>query len=137
MKRRVTVFCIALFVALMLAASASAAKGSIGTQNLLITNWGTSIGKAGYRTVNISGYTQSAYPVDSLSVRVYLQWWNGFQWIDITNRYAVNLNSSYVEGYWDIPVSKSGEYRTRAVHTADDGALNDTQYSTSPSVFLE
>jgi len=84
----------------------------------LIKQWNCAIAENSNGRVSISGETITYGTVDYLDVTVYLQRWNGSDWVDVTSRIYKNSASSYVSGSDLITVSKGYSYRCKAVHTA-------------------
>jgi len=100
----------------------------------LLTDWKCSIKNNG-SDLYLDGQSTALDMVDHLQLILYLQKWDGSQWIDISswefNKYNAKsiyegTNSDYQHGYY---------YRTRAVHYAENGSQTDTQYSTSTYIY--
>lgn len=111
------------------------ATSSIGIIGLL-TDWKCSITNNG-SNLYLDGESTAFNIVEQLKLTLYLQKWDGSQWIDVNswefNKYNAKsiyqgTNSTYQHGYY---------YRTRAVHFAKDGSQTDTQYSTSSYIYAQ
>jgi len=96
----------------------------------------SNIKNMGNGTVEISGNTTTSVSVNTISVTIYLQKWNGSQWVDITgvSNSATNTNSVFTTK--NIAVSPGVYYRARGVHTANNGTTTETQYSTSTYILV-
>lgn len=109
--------------------------GEVTTAGGLLMNWGSSISNAGNGTVDIYGYTQTYFSVNTVKVTVYLQKWTGSQWVDITGITNSGSNTSYVSASQNIAVTSGYYYRVRAVHTAI-GSTSETANSTSSYIYI-
>lgn len=87
--------------------------------------WNCAIGENSNRKVSISGETITYEAVDYLDVEVFLQCWNGSDWVNVTSRIYKNRDSFYVSGSDFITVSKGYSYRCKAIHTARTAGSND------------
>ena len=96
-----------------------------GTSSSLIKQWNCAIGENSNRKVSISGETITYEAVDYLDVEVFLQCWNGSDWVNVTSRIYKNRDSFYVSGSDFITVSKGYSYRCKAIHTARTAGSND------------
>lgn len=92
----------------------------------LIMKSATTIANAGNGTVRIYGYTQTYSTVSSVKVTVYLQKWNGTQWVDVLGVSNSATSATYVSATKEISVSSGYYYRSRAVHTATNGTTETT-----------
>jgi hypothetical protein len=104
----------------------------------LIKQWNCAIIDNSNGNVAISGETITYETVDYLDVQVYLQRWNGADWVDVTSRTYSNSSSSYVSGSDIISVSRGYSYRCRAIHTAQTaGSSNSTKTSVSSAIWVQ
>lgn len=102
----------------------------------LITDWSCTISNTGSDLYLVGSHTAS-YIVDQLRLTLYLQRWDGSQWVDIKSWtfYEYDISGiikdaveNYQHGYY---------YRTRAVHYAKMDTETDTQNSTSAYVYVQ
>lgn len=117
----------------------TAVVGDIGLQGaMLITQWGAAIERIGARELLLSGYTQAYQAMDSIAVTIYIQRWNGSAWVELPGSWRYSKQyASYVAGYPAVKVNDPGYYRTRAVHSVDDGLIVDRQESVSPYIWVD
>ncbi len=102
----------------------------------LIKQWSCGIEDQLDGTVTILGYTNTYNNVQYLDVTVYLQRWNGSNWVDVTSRTYSDSNNFYVSGSTYITVQQGYYYRTRSVNTAQDADSYDSQTSVCNAVFV-
>lgn len=94
-----------------------------------LTNKGT--------TLYLEGTTMSNYLSDQVSLTLYLQKWDGSQWVDVQNwTFDRNNVRSVIEGA-DASYQHGNYYRTRAVHYIKYGSQSETQYSTSTYIWVD
>jgi len=94
-----------------------------------ITNTGTDL--------YLEGTTISNYLSDQIGLTLYLQKWDGSQWIDIQGWPFTKYNAkSIIEGARSS-YQHGNYYRTRAVHYIEYGEQSETQYSTSSYIYVE
>lgn len=102
----------------------------------ILYNWYCSIDNTG-SNLYLEGTTVANFLVDTVKVTLYLQKWDGSNWVDIKSRNfqkydAKSITDGALEAY-----QHGNYYRTRAVHYAKDGTQEETQYSTSPYIYVE
>ncbi len=108
-----------------------------GAISSLIKQWNCTIADNSNGTVAIYGETTSYGTVDYLDVEVFLQRWNGSNWVDVTSRTYSDSSYFYVRGSSSITVAKGYSYRCRAVHHAQNAGSNSTQTSVSNALFVQ
>lgn len=102
----------------------------------MLSDWYCTISNSG-PSLALYGSQTTIVISDSQTLTLYLQRWDGAQWVDIYSKSVSNYNSigitnsasysNFVKGYY---------YRTRAVHTAIDGGQTDTQESASTYIYV-
>jgi len=84
------------------------------------------------------GATKSFNVADEIRLNLYLQKWDGSQWVDIQNwnytRYDVQ---SITEGGNYYSYQHGFYYRTRAEHYIKSGSQSETRNSTSPYIYVQ
>ncbi len=108
-----------------------------GVSSSLIKQWNCTIINNSNGNVAISGETMTYNAVNNLTAQVYLQRWNGSNWVDVTSRTYSNNGSSYVSGSDQLSVTRGYSYRCRAVHTAQTGGNSETKTSVSSLLFIQ
>ncbi len=103
----------------------------------LIRQWSCGIQDNLNGTVAILGDTNTSQSVQYLDAKVYLQRWDGSEWVDVCSRTYSTSNNFYVSGSSNISGSSGDHYRTRSVHTARNAGSNDVQTSVSSAVLVE
>lgn len=70
----------------------------------------------------IQGKTYAYFNIDEVSVKLYLQYWNGSSWVDLdyAGEYK-EINADYAEGRVTYIVDSGYTYRTKGIHTAKHG----------------
>ena len=107
------------------------------TGTSLIRQWSCGIQDNLNGTVAILGDTNTSRSVQYLDAKVYLQRWDGSEWVDACSRTYSASNKFYVSGSSNISVSKGNYYRTRSVHTARNAGSKDVQTSVSSALLVE
>jgi hypothetical protein len=108
-----------------------------GVSTSLIKQWNCAIIDNSNGVVVISGETITYGTVDYLDVKVYLQHWNGSDWVDVTSRTYSDNNTSYVSGSAQFNVTRGDSYRCRAVHTAKSGSSSQTTTSVTNAITIK
>jgi hypothetical protein len=111
------------------------ATSTTGTS--LIKTWTCGISDNHNSTVTIMGSTTAYNSINYLDATVYLQRWNGSQWVDVTSRTYSRTSSSTVSGSSYVSVTKGYYYRTRCIHTAINSSYKETQSSVSSSILVQ
>lgn len=112
--------------------------GDVGIQALQLLQSGESYLKVvSGRQLRMWGSTQAQRAVEIITLDLYLQRWNGSQWVDIDHATFKRTFDSYVYGEKDVTVGSSGYYRTRAVHTATDGSVTETLTSVTGYIWVD
>ncbi|MDA8226901.1 MAG: hypothetical protein M0T74_04225, partial [Desulfitobacterium hafniense] len=107
--------------------SRKAEPGNLGVQAIyLISGYGSGINNLGGGTVSITGYTDTYSTVSSVTVTLYLQKWDGSQWVDLTGQSYTSYSTASVTGTKYIAVAGGAYYRTRALHNAKNGSTTDS-----------
>lgn len=97
--------------------------------NCTIDNTGTEL--------YIGGITSANYLADKVSLTLYLQKWNGLQWVDIQSWSFTEYNTkSIIEGE-EISYEQGNYYRARATHSINFDSQTETQTSTSTYIYVE
>lgn len=94
-----------------------------------ITNTGTDL--------YLQGTTISNYLSDQVSLTLYLQKWDGSQWIDVKSWPFSKYNVKSVTDGSNTSYQNGNYYRTRAVHYIKYGSRSETQNSTSPYIYID
>lgn len=112
---------------------------AVGIESLqLLAFEDCSIVNIGNNRVAIDGSTTAQFVVDSVGVKLYLQQWNGSNWIDINSSGVfVDYISDYVEGYIQFTIQPGYYYRAKGLHTANDGSISEQQYSYSGYIWID
>ncbi|KKM12454.1 hypothetical protein SY88_03355 [Clostridiales bacterium PH28_bin88] len=111
----------------------------IGIEALqLIALYDTQIVQVGSEAkVKVDGYTQTQFIVDYVAVKIYLQKWDGFNWVDVTYYPFENYFTDYVDGAYYYPVQRGYYYRTKGVHMARIGDTSEETTSHSTSIRIQ
>jgi len=102
-----------------------------------LTSWSCFIINNGDGTVSLTGYSQANQFVDQIWVSLYLQRWDGSNWVTVSSGYKTTVyNSDYAEGAQRLSVTRGYYYRTMAKHQVIHNGVNDpsspaSSYSTS------
>lgn len=103
----------------------------------LIKQWNCTIADNSNGNVVISGETIAYGTVDYIDVEVFLQRWNGANWVDVTSRTFSDRSSIYARGSSLITVTRGYSYRCRAVHHAQNTGNSSTQTSVSNALSVQ
>lgn len=102
----------------------------------LIKKWVCGISDNENGTVTIMGQTDTYNKVEYLDAKIYLQYWTGSKWEDVTSRTYSSNNSYYTSGSSYISV-EAGYYRVRGVHNAQNSGNYDSQSSVSDAIWVQ
>jgi len=110
--------------------------GTIQSTSDLFYNYYCSITNTG-TDLYLEGTTISNYLSDQIGLTLYLQKWDGTQWVDVQNWPFTKYNAkSIIEGT-RTSYQHGNYYRTRAVHYIEYDSQSETQYSTSSYIYVE
>nr|WP_054936619.1 hypothetical protein [Moorella glycerini] len=114
-------------------------KSGIGIESLqLIAFYGSQISQVGSEAkVMLEGYTTTQSAVDYIAVRIYLQKWDGYNWVDVISYPFEDYFTSYVEGVYYYPVQRGYYYRAKGLHLARDGAVAEETISYTASIKIQ
>lgn len=90
--------------------------------------------------INLTGFTQAYQNVDYIMLRLYLQRWDGSNWVDLTSWPFENYNASKVEGKKALQVARGYYYRARAIHSLTHDGVTEPETpakSYSSSIYIE
>lgn len=90
----------------------------------------------GDRTINISGYTSTAYPVDKIGLNLNLQYLSNGSWYTLNTYSFSNYNSDYISGGKTLGVSGGYNYRVVGEHTSLDGGIGERGQSYTASIYI-
>lgn len=82
--------------------------------------WSVFITQISGNEIEVSGDTESYNDVDTIKLKLYLQYWNGNNWLDAAylGQYS-KTSTNYVSGISNATVGGGYYYRTRGVHTVN------------------
>jgi len=98
----------------------------------LISSWYAAIYYTGSE-LELFGYTTTNYRCDIIMTTLYLQWWNGSQWVDLNSYMNVRYYSAVCDIGVKSPCFSGNYYRVRGVHFADDGNTFEEYYYIDPN----
>jgi len=112
---------------------------TIGIQSLqYINDMDTTISDNGDGTVDLFGETTTKTTVDKVTVKLYLQQWNGSTWVDIEASDTFSAyNYFYVNGSDRASVEPGYYYRTKGVHSASNDGTTEQKESFSSYKLIE
>ncbi|MDD4238356.1 MAG: DUF6147 family protein [Desulfotomaculaceae bacterium] len=107
-----------------------------GIESLLyLQDWGSDINYVGDGYLNITGFTQAYQTVDYIMVRLYIQRWDGSNWVDMASWPFERYSNSYVAGAKGLQVTKGYYYRTKATHGLTENGYNESASSYSGYIY--
>lgn len=114
-------------------------KTNIGIEALqLIAFYGNEIAQVGSEAkVRLSGYTIAQTTMDYVAVRVYLQKWDGSNWVTVVSYPFENYSTDEVEGAYYYPVQRGYYYRAKGLHLARKGSVSEETVSYSASIRIQ
>lgn len=103
-----------------------------------LSAWGCSIDQRSSNSVLLSGYSESYMPVSKIWVTLYLQRWDGSQWVTISGGYnATAYNTVSVTGKHNLTVTPGYYYRTMARHQCyNNGSYDPASPAVSTSGYI-
>jgi hypothetical protein len=107
--------------------SDESSSGTIGVQSTLYLASGSSYITNNYDgTVSVLGKSEAVQIVDQIWVKVYLQQWNGSQWVDVTSGLRKDAyNTYYVSKGAVYSVPGGYYYRTKSQHQVIHNGIYD------------
>ena len=105
-------------------------------QSGLIYSYYCSIDNTG-TDLYLEGSTVSNYLSDQVKLTLYLQKWDGSQWIDVQSWPFTKYNVKSITEGAKASYQHSSYYRTRAVHYIKYGSQTEIQNSTSSYIYVE
>ena len=88
--------------------------------------------------ISISGTTNATQTVDEISVELYLQQWDGSNWVTIQGPYYyVDYNKLTFDADKGLQVTRGYYYRTYAKHLVKEGLIEEKGKSWSNSLLAE
>ncbi|MDI6710677.1 MAG: DUF6147 family protein [Bacillota bacterium] len=82
------------------------------------------------------GRTEAQQVVDYIAVTVTLQRWNGSSWVNVASYPFSKSNTSVVEGYKGVTVTRGYQYRVKSFHKVTHDRVTEITYSYSQSKYL-
>jgi hypothetical protein len=105
---------------------------------LYLKVWSTSITQLDGNFIQITGDTEAYEDVDIVRVTLYLQYWNGVEWLDAAYIDTfTNNDSHYVYGAKNATVESGYHYRTKGVHYVNKSGSYEQVNSYSGSIYIE
>ncbi|MCG9969538.1 DUF6147 family protein [Pelotomaculum terephthalicicum JT] len=101
-----------------------------------LQDWGCSLISSGGGYINLTDFTQAYQDVDYIMVRLYLQRWNGSNWVDLASWPFQKSYNSSVNGVISLQVARGYYYRVWAYHSLANNGANECAYSYSSSLFI-
>lgn len=104
---------------------------------LFLKVWSTSITQKDGTSIQVTGDTETYEDVDTIQVKLYLQYWDGVQWLDSTlvKTFASN-NTDYVYGTANLTVQSGYYYRTKGIHYVNKSGSVEQVTSYSSSIYI-
>lgn len=106
-----------------------------GIDSLLI-DWCCSIQNIG-STLCLTGEQMTYNYVSELKFTLFLQKWNGQNWVDVDNWTFYNYDSISLVESCNTDFESGNYYRVHTQHYARNGSQTDIQYSTSSYIFIQ
>lgn len=102
----------------------------------LLTDWTSSISNPSGSDLGIAGSSTANTIVDQMTLTLYLQQWDGSQWVDINSWTFNEYSTTYINKGINYTCTAGYYYRTRGVHTAIKGTQTETQNSTTSYIYV-
>ncbi|WNF35039.1 hypothetical protein RJD24_11175 [Bacillaceae bacterium IKA-2] len=98
--------------------------------------WESLISRTG-NNIRVSGFSETYSTVDTIGVKLFIQYWNGQKWIDLESvgDFKKN-NTNYVNGIGHFTVSSGFYYRTRGVHYVRHNGLTEQVNSYTSYIYV-
>lgn len=107
-----------------------------GIESLLyLQDWGCDINYVGDGYLNINGFTQAYQTVDYIMVRLYIQRWDGSNWVDMASWPFDRYADSYAGGAKGLQVTTGYYYRAKATHGLTENGYNESASSYSGYIY--
>lgn len=110
--------------------------GFIQRLDSLFYNYYCSIDNTG-TDLYMEGSTIANYVSDQVSITLYLQQWDGSQWVDTQSWPFSKYDARSITEGANASYQHGNYYRTRAVHYVKYGTQTETQNSTSSYIYIE
>jgi len=118
--------------------SASQSEGEVQPlSTYYLASWESWPTDNGNGFVKICGYSEATQPVSSISVRIYLQKWNGSGWTNVDSVYKPASGTDYVWGEKTIAAQRGATYRTKSEHSVSHNGKTDFKTYISSSIVLK
>jgi hypothetical protein len=108
---------------------------------LWLSAWNCSISQQSSNTVLLSGYADANIPVNQIWVILYLQRWNGSQWITVSNGYkSTGTNTPSITGKQTLTVTLGYYYRAMGNYQCYNNGIYDPsqpEVSTSGYIYVD
>ncbi|KPU46374.1 hypothetical protein OXPF_00160 [Oxobacter pfennigii] len=101
----------------------------------LLSDWNCSITNTGTK-LSLNGESTAYNIADQLTLTLYLQIWDGSNWIDINSWTWNSYSSSFISKATTSSYQSNNYYRVRGVHYAKKGSQEQTQNSTSSYIYI-
>lgn len=104
---------------------------------LFLKVWSTTITQKSGTSIQVTGDTEAYEDVDTIEVKLYLQYWDGTQWLDSTyiKTYSDTF-SNYVYGAANLTVQSGYYYRTKGIHYVNKSGSVEQVTSYSSSIYI-
>ncbi|HHX74210.1 MAG TPA: hypothetical protein GX699_04830 [Firmicutes bacterium] len=127
---------IALTFILLLVCATAVQAGDIKPHSLFLIWDYESFISVNSEYVTISGWTSTYFTCNEVTTTIYLQYWNGSAWVDITSWSSTLKNTDYCSVNKMIIPPRGYYYRVRAVHYAKLGGLPEQAYTVTAGLYF-